>query len=64
MQDDKDDLTGTRNNNRIPSFIEERDPTPLAGNVVSLWKMIVYYLYDSCMKTNDMYQLLSESKAV
>ena len=55
MQDDKDNLTGTRNNNGIPSFIEERDPTPLAGNVVSLGKMIVYYLYDSCMKTNDMY---------
>jgi len=29
MQDDKDDLTGTRNNNRIRTFIEERAPTPL-----------------------------------
>ena len=33
----------TRNNNGIPKFVEERDPTPLGGNVVSLGKMIVYY---------------------
>jgi len=29
MRDDKYDLTGTRNDNEIPKFIEERDPTPL-----------------------------------
>jgi len=43
MQNDKGDLTGDRNNNRIPNFVEERDPTQLGGNVVSLGKMIVYY---------------------
>jgi len=31
MEDDADDLTGTRNNNMIPTFIEERAPTPLEG---------------------------------
>ena len=29
----------------------KRDPTPLGDNVVSLGKMVVYYLYDRCMKT-------------
>jgi len=43
MQDDKDDLTGDRNNNRIPKFVEERDLTPLRDIVVSLGKVIVYY---------------------
>jgi len=51
MQDDKGDLTGTRNHNGIPKFVEERDLTPLGGNIVSLGKMVVHYLYDSCMKT-------------
>jgi len=32
MQDDKDDLTRTRNNNRIPKIVEERDLTPLGGS--------------------------------
>jgi hypothetical protein len=50
MQDGKNDLNGNKNNNEIPKFVEERDPTPLGGNVVSLGKMIVYYLYDRCMK--------------
>jgi hypothetical protein len=39
MQDGKDDLTGERNNNGIPKFVKERDPTPL-GNVVSLGKRL------------------------
>ncbi len=43
MQDDKDDLTGDRNNNRIPSSLKKRDPTPLGDNVVSLGEMVVYY---------------------
>jgi len=43
MQDGKDDLTGRRNHNGIPKFVEERDPTPLGDNVVSLGTMIVYY---------------------
>jgi len=43
MQDDTDDLTGMRNNNGIPKFVEKRDLTPLGGNVVSQGKMIVYY---------------------
>jgi hypothetical protein len=58
MQDNKDDLTGMRNNNGVPKFVEEKDPTPLRGNVVSLGKMVVYYAYDRCMKTNDTYYLL------
>jgi len=43
MQDDKGDLTGMRNNNRIPKFIEEKGSDSAWGNVVSLGKMIVYY---------------------
>jgi len=36
MQDNKYDLTGTKNNNGIPKFVEERAPTPLGDSVVSL----------------------------
>jgi hypothetical protein len=39
MQDDKVDSTETRNNDGIPKFIEEWDPTPL-GEVVSLGKRL------------------------
>jgi len=42
MQDSKDDLTGMRNNNGIPKFIEEKGSDSARGNVVSLGKMIVY----------------------
>jgi len=43
MQNVKNDLTRTRNNNGIPKFVEERDPTPIGDNLVSLGKMVVYY---------------------
>jgi len=42
MQDGKDDLTRGETTTRYPSSFEERDLTPLWGNVVSLGKMIVY----------------------
>jgi hypothetical protein len=53
MQDGKDDLTGDRNKNGIPKFVEERDPTPL-GNVILLGKRLsttVLVWDDSLMKT-------------
>jgi hypothetical protein len=43
MQDDKDDLTGMRNNNEIPKFVEEKGSDAARGNVVSLGKIVVYY---------------------
>jgi len=43
MQDDKCDLTGERNNIRMPKIVKEQDPTPLGDNAVSLGKMVVYY---------------------
>jgi len=56
MQDDKDDLTDREKQIKgYPSFVEERDPTPIGSNVVSMWKMVVYYRIDGCMKTNDTY---------
>jgi len=36
MQDGEDDLTGTGNNNGIPIFVEERDPTSL-GKIQFHW---------------------------
>jgi len=54
MQDDKDDLTGMRNNNRIPTFIEERAPTPLGGMQFHWGKWlcsIVSVRNDSLMET-------------
>jgi len=40
VQDGKDALTGTRNNDGIPKFIEEKGSDSARGNVVSLGKMI------------------------
>ena len=48
-----------RNNNRMPEFVEERDPTPLGGNVVSLGKMIVYYRIGSERQLNKDKQFFS-----
>jgi len=43
MQYDKDALTGMRNINGIPKFVEEKGSDSARGNVVSLGKMTVYY---------------------
>jgi len=43
MQDGIYDLIGTRNNNGIPKFFEEKGSDFARGNVVLLGKMIVYY---------------------
>jgi len=55
MQDSKDDLSGTRNNNKIPKFVEEKGIRLRLGVIlVLLGKMIVYYPIgsnDSLMKT-------------
>jgi len=49
-----------RNNNRMPEFVEERDPTRLGGNVVSLRKMIVYYCIGSERQLNKDKQFFSD----
>ena len=54
MQDDKDDLTGMRNNNGIPKFVEERGSDSAKDDVVSLGKRLsttVLVWDDSLMKT-------------
>ena len=43
----------TRNNNGIPKFVEERDPTPIGDNLVSLGKMVVYYHIGSKRLLNE-----------
>ena len=43
MHDGKDDLIGTRNNNGIPKFIEEKGSDSASGDVVPLGKMTVYH---------------------
>ena len=43
MQDDEDILTGTRNHDGIPEFVEKGDLTLLGDNVISLGKMVVFY---------------------
>jgi len=43
MQDDEDILTGMRNHDGIPEFVEKGDPTLLGDNVISLGKMAVFY---------------------
>ena len=54
MQDDKVDLTETRNNNGIPKLVEEKGIRFRQGNVVSLGKRLsttVLVWDDSLMKT-------------
>jgi len=43
MQDGKDDLIGTRNNNGIPKFVEEKGSDSASGDVVPLGKKTVYH---------------------
>jgi len=43
MRDGEDVLTGTRNHNGIPVFVEKGDPTLLGDSVVSLGKMVMYH---------------------
>jgi hypothetical protein len=57
MQGGNDDLTGRETITGYPNLFEERGPTSLRGNVVSLGEMAVYYRSDSCMKTTDKYYL-------
>jgi len=43
MQDGEDVLTGMRNHNGIPVFVEKGDPSLLGDTVVSQGKMVMYH---------------------